>query len=48
MGRVPLTTGDQAGGTVYDPFFGSGTALIAAERTGTTCHGTEIDPVSWR
>jgi DNA modification methylase len=29
---------------VVDPFLGSGTALIAAERTGRTCYGMEIDP----
>ncbi len=31
-------------GDVYDPFLGSGTTLIAAERTGRTCYGIEIDP----
>lgn len=29
-------------GDVYDPFLGSGTMLIAAERTGRTCYGIEI------
>ena len=29
---------------VYDPFLGSGTTLIAAEKTGRTCYGTEIAP----
>jgi ParB-like chromosome segregation protein Spo0J len=32
------------GGLLYDPFLGSGTALIAAERTGRRCLGVEIDP----
>ena len=32
------------GGDVYDPFLGSGTTLIAAEKTGRTCYGTEIAP----
>ena len=29
---------------VFDPFLGSGTTLIAAEKTGRTCYGTEIAP----
>jgi hypothetical protein len=29
---------------VYDPFIGSGTTLIAAERLGRRCHAMEIDP----
>jgi hypothetical protein len=33
------------GGIVLDPFLGSGTALIAAERTGRRARGMEIDPV---
>jgi len=31
-------------GDVYDPFLGSGTTLIAAEQTGRTCYGMEIEP----
>ena len=29
---------------VVDPFLGSGTTFIAAERTGRSCYGMEIDP----
>ena len=32
------------GGLVLDPFCGSGTILIAAERTGRTARALEIDP----
>ena len=31
-------------GDVYDPFVGSGTTLIAAERQGRTCYAMEIEP----
>lgn len=30
--------------TVYDPFLGSGTTLIAAEQLGRRCYGMEIEP----
>jgi len=29
---------------LYDPFCGSGTALIAAEKAGRTCFAMEIEP----
>lgn len=32
------------GDIVLDPFLGSGTSVIAAERTGRRCFGIEIDP----
>jgi DNA modification methylase len=31
-------------GTVLDPFLGSGTTMIAAERLGRRCYGMEIEP----
>ncbi|WP_425154863.1 DNA methyltransferase [Candidatus Palauibacter sp.] len=30
--------------TVYDPFLGSGSTLIAAEQTGRACFGMELEP----
>lgn len=33
------------GDIVLDPFLGSGTTLIAAERVGRCCYGLEIDPL---
>lgn len=32
-------------GLILDTFLGSGTTLIAAERTGRKCYGLEIDPI---
>jgi DNA modification methylase len=33
------------GGIVLDCFLGSGTTLLAAERTGRVCRGMELDPL---
>jgi hypothetical protein len=33
------------GDLILDPFLGSGTTLLAAERVGRICYGMEIDPI---
>lgn len=43
--ETPIRNHLRAGDALYDPFLGSGTALVAAERTGTRCYALEIDPV---
>jgi DNA modification methylase len=43
--ETPIRNHLKPGGSVYEPFCGSGTALVAAERTGTVCRAIEIDPI---
>jgi DNA modification methylase len=43
--ETPIRNHLKPGEAVYDPFLGSGTCLIAAERQGAVCYGMEIDPV---
>jgi DNA modification methylase len=42
--RRPILNNSSIGQAVYDPFMGSGTTLIAAETTGRTCLGIELNP----
>ncbi|HEY8613601.1 MAG TPA: DNA methyltransferase [Roseomonas sp.] len=42
--RRPIENNSSPGQTVYEPFSGSGTTLIAAEMTGRACHAVELSP----
>ena len=42
--RRPIENNSAEGDAVYEPFSGSGTTLIAAERTGRRCYALELDP----
>jgi DNA modification methylase len=39
-----INTWSQPGQIIYEPFCGSGTTIIAAERTGRRCFGCELEP----
>jgi predicted RNA methylase len=43
--ETPIRNHLKSGEALYEPFCGSGTALVAAERTGTRCYAMEIDPI---
>ena len=45
LAEIPIRNHTKPGDAVYDPFLGSGTTLIAAERHARACYGFEIDPV---
>ncbi|RUM95272.1 site-specific DNA-methyltransferase [Pseudaminobacter arsenicus] len=42
--RRPLLNNSGTGASVYEPFSGSGSTLIAAETTGRACFAMELDP----
>ena len=42
--RRPILNNSRRGDSVYDPFLGSGTTLIAAEMEGRKCFAMEIAP----
>lgn len=39
-----MTDAEFEDATIYDPFAGSGSALIAAEKTGRACRAIDLDP----
>lgn len=39
-----IVNSTKKGALVYDPFLGSGSTLIAAERQGRVCYGVELEP----
>ena len=42
--RRPISWHTKPGGLLYEPFSGSGTAIIAAEQTGRVCYALEQSP----
>jgi DNA modification methylase len=43
--KRPIENNSDKGDWVYDPFCGSGTTIIAAERSGRKCLAVELSPV---
>lgn len=43
--ELPILNHTEAGEWIYDPFAGSGTAVIAAEKTGRRCLAMELNPI---
>ena len=42
--EIPITNHTTLDDGVYDPFCGSGTAIIAAEKSGRSCTAIDLDP----
>jgi DNA modification methylase len=43
--RRPILNNSSPGQTVYEPFLGSGTTLMAAQSTGRVCLAVELEPL---
>lgn len=42
--RRPIQNNSRTGDSIYEPFSGSGTTIIAAEQTGRKCYAIELNP----
>lgn len=42
--KRPIENNSKAGQSIYEPFSGSGTTIIAAEMTGRACYAIELSP----
>lgn len=42
--RIPIENNSKAGDSIYEPFSGSGTTIIAAEQIGRICYAMELSP----
>ena len=42
--RLPIVNSSAPGDSVYDPFVGSGTTIMAAETVGRRCYAMDVDP----
>jgi len=42
--EAPIRNHTRRGDALYDPFVGSGTAIIAAERSDRRCYAMDVDP----
>ncbi|HUW34841.1 MAG TPA: DNA methyltransferase, partial [Planctomycetota bacterium] len=42
---IPMRVHTKPGDLCYEPFAGSGSQIIAAERTGRRCYAIEIEPI---
>ena len=42
--RKPIENNSKNGDSIYEPFSGSGTTIIAAEETGRKCCAIELSP----
>jgi DNA modification methylase len=42
--EIPIANHTLPGDAVYDPFVGSGTMVIAAQKTGRTAYAMDLDP----